>query len=199
MYIHMNVFNEAEYLEICKKLSTDGNISDVSVRYASPSYFNRLKSVIQRDRRGEVVFCVIRPNGRVITITCSEYPKDIYRIPTGGIGHEEDILKAVFREVREELGLEVKIRSFGGVVRIHFEHQNEHVMFYSYIFILDEIDGKLLDDASDDEISEVREVDLDGLERIVRSLEGIKGKWKDWGQFRYVTSNAVLQQLRKDK
>lgn len=193
----MNDFNEAEYFDICKKLTTDGNVTDVTVRYASPSYFNRLKSVVQRDRRGEVVFCVIRPNGKIIAITCSEYPEDIYRIPTGGIGHDEDIVEAVFREVREELGLEVEIRSFGGVVRIRFEHLNDYVMFYSYIFILDEAGGRLLEDASDDEISEVREVDLEGLEKIIKSLEGIKGKWRDWGQFRYVTSNAVLQYFKK--
>ena len=195
----MNVFNEEEFHDICRKLSSAGSISDVTIRYASPGYFNRLKNVVQKDRRGEVVFCVVRPNGKFIAITCSEYPKGIYRIPTGGIGHGEDILGAVYREVREELGLEVTIRSFGGVVRIRFEHENQHVMFYSYIFILDETGGKLLEDASDDEISEVREVNLDGLEKIVKSLEGIRGKWKDWGRFRYVTSNAVLRILREDE
>lgn len=193
----MNTFNETEYIDICKKLASDGNITDIAVRYDTPGYFNRLKNVIQHDRRGEVVFCVIRPNGKIIATTCSEYPKDIYRIPTGGIGHDEDILEAVFREVKEELGLEVKIRSFGGVVRIRFECDNEHVMFYSYIFILDEAGGQLLEDASDDEISEVRELDIDGLASIVKSLEAIKGKWRDWGQFRYVTSNAVLQHLKR--
>lgn len=193
----MNVFNEAEYIDICNKLASDALITDVTVRYASPGYFNRLKNVVQHDRRGEVVFCVIRSNGRMIATTCSEYPKDIYRVPTGGIGHDEDILEAVFREVKEELGLEVKIRSFGGVVRIRFEHENDQVMFYSYIFILDEVGGRLLEDASDDEISEVRELDMEGLAKIVRSLEGIKGKWQDWGQFRYVTSNAVLQHLNR--
>ena len=193
----MNVFNETEYFYICKKLASEGNITDITIRYAMPSYFNRLKSVVQRDRRGEVVFCVIRPNGRIITITCSDYPENIYRIPTGGIGHDEDILEAVYREVKEELGLEVKIRSFGGVIRIRFEHGNDQVMFYSYIFILDEVGGRLLEDASDDEISEIREVDMNGLAKIVRSLEGIKGKWQDWGQFRSITSNAVLQHLKK--
>jgi 8-oxo-dGTP pyrophosphatase MutT (NUDIX family) len=194
----MNVFNEAEYLDICKKLNSGGNISDVAVRYEAPSYFNRLKSAVQHDRRGEVVFCVLRPNGKIITITCSEYPKGIYRIPTGGIGHKEDILAAVYREVKEELGLEVKIRTFGGVVRIRFEYGREHVMFYSYLFILDETGGRLLEDASDDEIGEVREVDLDDLEPVVRKLGEITGKWRDWGQFRYVTTKAVYEFLREN-
>lgn len=193
----MNIFNEEEYLNICKKLDSAGNIIDVAVRYTSASYFNRLKSVIHRDRRGEVVFCVIRPNGRIIATTCTEYPEDIYRIPTGGIGHGEDIIEAVYREVKEELGLEVKIRSFGGVVRICFEHEDDQVMFYSYIFILDELGGRLLEDASDDEVSEIKELDMEGLSRMVDSLKSIKGKWQDWGRFRYITSNVVQEHLKR--
>lgn len=191
----MNAFNEAEFLQICSKLKAKADIKDVTIRYSYSSYYNRVKNMIHRDRRGEVVFCVVRPNGKVIVITCAEYPKNIYRIPTGGIGYGENIMEAVFREVKEELGLEVKIREFAGAIRIRFEHENEHVMFYSYIFILDEIGGRLLEDASDDEISGIMEVDLDELGRIARSLNSLKGKWQDWGKFRYITTNAVARWL----
>lgn len=193
----MNIFNEAEYFNMCKKLASDALITDVSIQYSLPGYFNRIRKRVKKDRRGEVVFCVIRPDGRIIVTACSDYPEGIYRIPTGGIGHNEDIVEAVFREVKEELGLEVKIRSFGGVIRICFKYGSEQIMFYSYIFILDETGGRLLEDASDDEISEAREVDLEELAGIVGSLKNIEGKWRDWGQFRYVTSNAVLQYLEK--
>ena len=193
----MNLFNQEEYRRICKKYCT-GNaaVKDVTINYAFPNYYSRLKNAVQRDRRGEVVFCVIRPGGRIITVTCSEYPENVYRIPTGGIGHREDILEAIFREVKEELGLEVRIRSFAGVVRIRFEHENDCVMFYSYIFILDEIGGSLLEDASDDEISDVREAGLDELEQITKDLGCLNGKWQDWGRFRQITTGAVLNFLR---
>ena len=192
----MNVFNEKEFMEICSRFNIDGRIEDVSLRYANSSYFNKLASV-QRDRRGEVVFCVLRPDGKIVTITCNEYPKGIYRIPTGGIGHRENIIEAVFREVREELGLDVRINQFVGVLRIRFEHGDESIMFYSYVFILNEIGGRLLLDASDDEISGVKVVDLNDLEEIVDSLNHIHGKWSDWGKFRFITSNAVLNYLKK--
>ena len=192
----MNVFNEAEFNNICKKLGADRVIKDLTLRYASPGYFNKIRNVVQRDRRGEVVFCVIRPDGKIITTTCTDYPENIFRIPTGGIGHEEDILDAIFREVAEELGLKVKIRSFAGALRIRFEYNDEFVMFYSYIFILDEIGGRLLEDASDDEISSVNEVDLEGLENVVNALNSIKGKWQDWGKFRHITSGAVHRYLK---
>lgn len=192
----MNVFNEAEFRDLCRRLGSEGVIRDVTVRYPTPRYFNRVRHFVRHGRRGEVVFCVIRPNGKVIMTRRDDYPAGIYRIPTGGIGYGEDVADAVFREVREELGLEVRIRAFAGVVRIRFEYRNENIMFYSYIFILDETGGRLMADASDDEISEIREVDLEEFGQLVRALGNIGGKWQDWGKFRYVTSNAVLDYLK---
>lgn len=205
----MNAFNKKEIMVLCEKFNkkykeSPTSISeersefaeDVTVRYINSSFFNKVKASVHRDRRGEVVFCVIRTDGSIITVTCSEYPRGIFRIPTGGIGHGEDIVSAVYREVKEELGLDVEIDEFAGVVRIRFEHAEEHFMFYSYIFILAEKGGRLLLDASDDEISEVREVSIDELSDIVEALNNIQGKWSDWGKFRYVTSKAVLNILR---
>lgn len=194
--ICMNVFNENEFNDICKKLKVSPVIKDVTIKYTNSGFFNKIRASVQRDRRGEAVFCVIRPNGKIIAITCSEYPQGIFRIPTGGIGHNEDIIEAVYRETMEELGLVASIEEFGGVIRISFEHENESVMFYSYVFILRETSGRLLEDASDDEVSEVREIGLGELEGIVGELYNIQGKWRDWGKFRYVTSAAVLEFLR---
>lgn len=194
----MNYFNEKEFNDICSKFNTVPRIMERTIRYSSSSFFNRMKRSVQNDRRGEVVFCVIRPNGKIITTTCEEYPQGIYRIPTGGIGHNEDIVKAVFRETMEELGLHTEVFKFIGAIKIRFEHQGDHVMFYSYLFILKETGGRLLVDASDDEISEVKEVDIDGLEQVVNSLGSITGRWSDWGKFRYVTTNAILEYLREN-
>ncbi len=190
-----NLFNEEEFLYICDKFKANPLITEINVRYGLPSYFNRLKSVVQRNRRGEVVFCVIRPDGKIIMTRCKDYPENIYRIPTGGIGHDEGVVEAIFREVKEELGLEVQIRSFAGVIKIRFEHGNEHVMFYSYIFVLDESGGRLMEDVTDDEISEIKEVDIEELTQRVRALNRITGKWHDWGKFRYITSKAALRYL----
>lgn len=191
----MNEFNEKEFLDICSKLGVSPNTQEVTIDYAKDSFFNKMKKSVETDRRGEVVFCVIRPNGKIVAITCEEYPLGVFRIPTGGIGHNEDIVEAVFREVKEELGLQVVIKKFIGVLKIKFKFKDESFMFYSYIFILNEEGGRLLLDASDDEISEIREVDVEGLGEITESLKDIPGKWNDWGKFRYVTTNAALQYL----
>ena len=207
MYIHlfifprerinnMNCFNEKEFRELCKRFNAVPHAEEVVLEYARNSFFNKMRDSVASDRPGEVVFCVIRPDGRIIAITCSEYPRDIFRIPTGGIHYGENIVEAVLRETHEELGLDAEITDFAGVLKIKFVHENESFMFFSYIFILKETGGRLLLDASDDEISEVREVDLEGLESIVSSLAGITGRWSDWGKFRHVSSEAVLKYLK---
>jgi ADP-ribose pyrophosphatase YjhB (NUDIX family) len=191
----MNEFDEKEFLNLCNKLNTKPNIDEVTLLYKNESFFNKMKKGVQTDRRGEVVFCVIRPDGKIITTTCTIYPEGIFRIPTGGIRYGEDVIEAAFREVREELGLEVEITGFAGVLKIRFQHAANSFMFYSYIFIMKETGGKLLEDAEDDEISEVREVDLEGLRQTAARLADIKGSWGDWGRFRHITTKKVYDFL----
>lgn len=194
----MNEFNESEFFEICKKFNVQPSAQEVTIRYSTGSYFNKVRKDVNEDRRGEVVFCVIRPDGKVIAVTCQEYPEGIFRIPTGGIGHTEDVVEAVIRETKEELGLEVEILRFLGVLKIRFEYGDEYVMFYSYLFVLREIGGRLLVDSSDDEVSEVWEADLTELGQIVYNLNNIEGSWSNWGKFRYETSNAILKYLESN-
>lgn len=194
----MNRFNEDEFNKICEKFNVKPYAEEININYTNSSFFNKVKKSVDNDRRGEVVFCVIRPNGNIITVTCEEYPQGIFRIPTGGIGHNEDIVKAVFRETREELGIDVEITDFIGVLKLKFIHGTESVMFYSYLFVLKETGGRLLVDASDDEISEIKEVNIEELEIVVNSLNNIQGRWRDWGKFRYETTNAILRYLKGD-
>ncbi len=192
----MNTFNRNELLKICEELGAEQRSQDITIKYINSSFFNKMKKSIEKDRRGEVVFCVLRPNNKIITVTCSEYPKGIFRIPTGGIQYGEDIIKAVFRETREELGIDVKVSSFAGVLKIRFEHGNKFIMFYSYLFILEEMGGRLLIDASDNEVSEIKEVTVDELGEVADLLNNIAGKWSDWGKFRYATTNAIYEYLK---
>jgi len=193
--IKANTFNQEEYINICKKFNIKPVHKQVDLNFENKDFFERMKNLVSSDRRGEVVFCVLRPDGKIITTTCESYPKDIYRIPTGGLGYEEDIIKAVFREVKEELGLEVEIIKFGGVIKINFTYEKDNFMFYSYLFILKELKGRLLLDALDNEISDVKEVSLEELQFAVEKLNHIKDKWKDWGRFRYITSNGIIELL----
>jgi len=195
----MNAFNEKEFIEICNRFNAEPVIKEVDINYGKSSYFNKIKYSIQKDRWGEAAFCIIRPNGKVIVVTCEEYPQGIFRIPTGGIGYGEDIIKAAYREAEEELGLKTEITAFAGVIKYSITHEDEVIRFYSYIFIMKETGGRLLLDATDDEVSEVREVGVAGLKEVVDRLKTLEGRWKDWGRLRYESSNAVLEYLLSKK
>src|ERR1700730_11411247 len=62
------------------------------------------------DRYGEVCMVVRRPNGKLLTMIKTFYPKGAYRLTTGGINHGENILDALLRETQEETGLQVEIQ-----------------------------------------------------------------------------------------
>ncbi len=89
-------------------------IEEVTIKYSQCSFFNKMKKSVEKDRRGEVVLGVIRPSGKVIAVTCAEYPEGVFRIPTGGIAHNENIAEAVFRETKEELGSAQSRQNSGG-------------------------------------------------------------------------------------
>jgi ADP-ribose pyrophosphatase YjhB (NUDIX family) len=189
----MNKFDEKEFNELKNILNTDAKEIDYELEYPGESFLNRMKDSVANDRRGEVVFGVVRPNGKLILVTCEDYPKGIYRVPTGGINYGEDILAAVKRETMEELGLKTEILSFGGVIKLKFSYKGDSEMFYCYLFLLKEVSGKLLEDATDVEVSQVLEADYDTACRVHDDLNNIKGKWADWGKFRAVTTKAIAE------
>ncbi|HEY9059947.1 MAG TPA: NUDIX hydrolase [Pseudobacteroides sp.] len=193
----LNKFNEDEFKSLCIKYNTKAKLEDIEIKCSKIEYVIKNRNLINEDRRGEVVFCVKRPNGRYILITCEEYPKGIFRVPTGGINYNEDIVEAVLRETKEELGLDVEIVDFIGVLRLKFLYGETYTMFYSYVFLLNETGGRLLEDATDKEVSHVLEAQLGDFEKVLDALLKIDERWVDWGRFRYETTNAVYKYLQK--
>jgi len=187
----MNTFNKEEFENIKEELNKDAMEIDYTLSFSGNNFLNRMKSLVVKDRRGEVVFGVVRPNGRLILITCDEYPAGIYRVPTGGINYGEDVLEAVKRETMEELGLTAEIVKFGGVIKLKFSYEEDSEMFYCYLFLLKEVSGRLLEDATDAEVSEVLEADYEKILSACDKLKNIEGKMSDWGKFRAVTTNAI--------
>lgn len=189
----MNTFNRKEFIELKEALNRDAEEKEYTLDYAHDKFLNRMKDLVARDRRGEVVFGVVRPNGKLILVTCEEYPEGIFRVPTGGINYGEDILKAVQRETMEELGLRTEILSFGGVIKLKFAYKHDSEMFYCYLFLLKEVSGKLLEDATDVEVSKVIEADYNTMCKASQTLNNIEGNWADWGKFRSITTKAIVE------
>lgn len=188
-------FNLEEFENLKNEYGKNAVIKEAVYSCNSSKYFSDFENKIKTDRRGEVVFFVQRKNGKFIMVRTSFYPPDIYRVPTGGISYGEKAIDALLREVKEELGLVVCVKEFLGVL-VHKIScgTKKTINFYSYAFHLTEIGGTILKDATEDEISEFTEVDLNGIRHICTTLKNTNGKWKDWCNFRRLTTEFILKE-----
>ena len=138
-----------------------------------------------------------RKNGKLIVIRSKKYPKGAFRIPTGGIDFSESVIHALHREVKEELGVSFEIDKFFGIIEYNFHYKDEIIKFYSYLFVINEISGELIKDATQDEIADYREVDVEGLVELYKTLTSVLGGWRDWALFRselikfYLSENTL--------
>ncbi len=186
-----NTFNEIEFASLKKRYGKDAKEENIKLNI-NEKFFNEMKENIKKDRRGEVAFAVERPNGKVVVVRTSFYPENIFRLPTGGINYGEDIIEALYREVKEELGLEINIHKFLGVIKYTLKNNEDHIRFYSYVFWVKEKGGNILEDALEDEVSKYMEVNNEELQRVVDTLKNFNGQWKDWCMFRAITTEHIL-------
>jgi 8-oxo-dGTP pyrophosphatase MutT (NUDIX family) len=161
------------------------------------------------DRYGEVCMVVRRPNGRLITARKRYYPRDCYRLLTGGIAHGEAIESALLRETDEETGLTVNIRRFLAVIDYTIAPDDASspgsnaAVFVTFAFLLDETGGVLMPKDESEEIEQFREVlpeTLPALANILEQLpdrydDEITGNWHTWGLFRAAVHRAVYAAL----
>jgi 8-oxo-dGTP pyrophosphatase MutT (NUDIX family) len=155
------------------------------------------------DRYGEVCMVVRRKNGRLLTMTKTFYPKGAYRLPTGGINYGESIHDALLRETNEETGLQVNIDRFLAAIAYRVPATNTQPLFYTFAFLLDEVNGTLGAIDETERIEAFREIEPAELPTLAMFLEAVKneysdeidGIWNDWGHFRAVIHRAVWEAL----
>ena len=177
-------FVKTEYDELSKKYGTNSTIKSVILDFKSEKYFHDFKNTLETDRRGEVGFLLLRKNGKFVVIRSKKYPKMAFRIPTGGIDFDESAVDALYREVKEELGIQFEIENFKGIIEYAFRQNESIIKFYSYLFVIKEVSGNLISDATEDEISDSKEVSEEELSELVKTLTSIEGGWRDWARFR---------------
>jgi 8-oxo-dGTP pyrophosphatase MutT (NUDIX family) len=157
----------------------------------------------KRDRYGEVCMVVRRKNGRLLTMTKTYYPKDAYRLLTGGINHGEKIFDALLRETAEETGLEVHVNRF--LVAASYSLTGAEIpIFHTFAFLLDEVSGTLEVIDKGERVEGFREIEPAELPAVADNLEHvgdkyskeIKGNWQDWGRFRAVIHQLVYEAMQ---
>ncbi|WHH57237.1 NUDIX hydrolase [Petroclostridium sp. X23] len=183
-----NIFDQREFEILKDHYGINAVEKEVTLHITNRKFFEEIKYNVINDRRGEVAFAVERMNQKIIVIRTDSYPEGIYRVPTGGINYGEDIIDALNREIKEELGLVTDRPQFLGVIKYCFCCEGEEINFYSYIFRLKETGGNILEDALEDEISEYMEADKNQMKDVVKKLRGFQGEWKDWCVFRACTT-----------
>jgi 8-oxo-dGTP pyrophosphatase MutT (NUDIX family) len=146
------------------------------------------------DRRAEVVFAILRPDDLIWLHTKSHYPAHIYRLLSGGVGLDEAVGDALWREVAEETGLPCVVEAFLGLLTYQFRYQGETADFASYIFAL-RTDFTEPVCERDDEVSGFRAVLPGQLLDVSNELRNMLGDRHCWGHWRALAADLVYEQL----
>uniref|UniRef100_A0A7C5Z5W6 NUDIX hydrolase n=1 Tax=Caldicellulosiruptor owensensis TaxID=55205 RepID=A0A7C5Z5W6_9FIRM len=178
-------------------IASDLIVKEVTVTIEDREFFEYVKSKINVDRIGEVVFA-IKDGEDVLVVRQKEYPDKVYRIPSGGIGLNENVDEALKREVKEELALNIKAFLLIGAIKYNLVWLQEHFDFYSFVFLIEKYEKDNLA-KTDGEISEAIKVSLDELKNLCDILKEQKGFWGDWGKFRFYSTYLVYEYLVRKK
>lgn len=186
---------EAAFEKVNNEFDNQGVLRHVRLNFSTKKFFDDFQYQIESDRWGEVAFYVERKNGKIIVIRSGGYPKGVYRVPTGGIHYGEEVSHALYREIQEELGLQVDTPRFLGAVCYDICHGGKKLHFISFVFHLKETGGRILEDATEQEIRDFLEADPVTLQQICHNMETYQGSWQDWCQFRFQTTSFLLPYL----
>jgi 8-oxo-dGTP diphosphatase len=148
-------------------------------------------ALLEQDRRAEVVLIVPRPGGRVLLISKPTYPANTFRLPTGGVGLEEEVLMAASREVLEETGLALRPHRLLGVVDWTFTYHGLLKRFASYLCLFPLTDAPVRATDARENISAYRELDLGELDAVIANLRQLPADWRSWGEQRAVPHELV--------
>jgi len=147
------------------------------------------------DRRAEVVFAIEDGAGQLWVHNKIHYPRNVFRLPTGGVHWEELVVEALLREVKEETGLEVEIARFLGLVEYRFWCGRAMAPFASYIFHLRSACVDCPKVPHGETIAEFRAVSRRALQQLAANLRNLEGKRRAWGEWRALAHDLVCDTL----
>lgn len=188
----------------------DAELRELGARWGAPARIVAelervdFDPIARRDRAGEVCMVVRRASGgRILVSIKTFYPRQGWRLPTGGIHLGEAIADALVREADEETGLDLRVERFLALVEYR-RRGIPRAVFHTAAFLLTELGGTLAPRDADEQIEGYREIEIDELPAIAETLASIPhaaapaigGSWSDWGLFRAVAHRAVYDALR---
>lgn len=135
------------------------------------------------DRRAEVVFVIQDPMGGIWVHAKRNYPRNTFRLPSGGIAWHEDVESALLREIGEETALEVVVERFLGLLSYEFHDEERVAHFASYLFLVRSLGGVPCPEPGE-AITEFRKVPPSRLLEIAADLRTLGGERFAWGLWR---------------
>lgn len=165
-----------------------------------------VRAVTARPKRvAEVVFAIVRPNGRLLLHTKAYYPPAAWRLPSGSMVRGEGIEQALWREVAEETSLRAEIVRFVAVIDHEIVTLAARHTFRSFLFLLRETGGELKAADAGEEVAAFREIAPADLPAAADALEGLGADpdpavsaWGDWGRYRAVAHRTLWEALATD-
>ena len=160
-------------------------------------YFDYWDDLLRKrqNRRGEVTPVIENSQHRILLHTKSDYPKAVYRLPTGGIHMDEKVLDALYREIYEETGLKVESAELMALLLYEFRRKTQMIPFLSFIFRVrtNDAEPKVMD--PNEKISGFRWIDPQDLDKILAALHQLPDDWSQWGIMRAVPHEIVREML----
>ena len=159
------------------------------------------------DRRAEVIFAIQGPGEQIWLHTKHNYPRPMFRLPTGGIERDEEVLSALLREIDEETGLSVTIQRFVALLEYRFHSKNQHGenqgkrsigTFASYIFLVQNEMGEPVCEGNN-EVAEFKPILPCQLAEVAANLRNIYGERRAWGHWRAIAHEVLDEALKKQQ
>jgi 8-oxo-dGTP pyrophosphatase MutT (NUDIX family) len=144
---------------------TAPQVGDMIKIYGQPEYLTRIqpmtpkelaivRSSMKNGRAHDITLYIVKDDG-FIFIAKPFYPPGLFRAPSGGIMPGETFVEGAKREAKEETGTVIELTRFVLQIDVHFQTENEHIDWTSYIFAADYVKGRI-DPLDRKEIKEAR-------------------------------------------
>ena len=151
----------------------------------------------QYDRRGEVLFAITRPNGRVLLHTKARYPQGVFRLFTGGIGLRESVHDALLREVTEETGLQCRLERFVALCTYSFRGAGLALDFATYAFHMSVDAAQRPNPEDQTEVAHIGEIAWEGLPAVATRLRSLEEKRRVWGHWRAIGHDMLYEGMNR--
>jgi len=151
------------------------------------------------ERRGEVVFALEQPDGRILLHRKTHYRPGIYRLLSGGVNPDEAVIDALHREAGEETGLPIDIVQFIAALDYQFHMGPLKLPFVSWLFHVRQTDttGRLSPDWNEiEDIIAVWPTELPGYAARLRTIPGPRA---DWGRWRAIAHDIIADALNDNR